>query len=230
MADSASPDWLSATTIGERLEKLRGDRSLVEFGGLLGVHPQTIRNYELDKRSPDASFLAALLAAFEQKLNLNWLLGNAEHPFDNNVDLSEATGPDLVFIPRYEISASAGVGLAVSEENVVDYLAFKAAWVRDHIGIAPSKLALIGVTGDSMEPTLIRGDLVLIDTTATTVSEDAIYVLCDGDILVVKRLQRFLGGRIMVRSDNPSYESYELTPDMDGVRIIGRVRWFGREL
>ena len=62
-------------------------------------------------------------------------------------------------VPRYEISASAGGGAAVYSEQIVDYLAFKTDWVRDHLRLPPEAIALINVTGDSMEPALSDGDL-----------------------------------------------------------------------
>ena len=98
-------------------------------------------------------------------------------------------------------------------------------------GLDPSHLALVKHVGDSMEPTLQHGDLVLIDLRANAVLDDAIYALAVDDELRCKRLQRFVDGTVTVKSDNPNYDDQIVQPpDLERLRIIGRVRWRGREM
>jgi len=55
-------------------------------------------------------------------------------------------GTDFVFVPRYNVYASAGGGANISSELIVDHLAFKREWLA-HMGLSLSQLALISVGG-----------------------------------------------------------------------------------
>ena len=61
-------------------------------------------------------------------------------------------------------------------------------WLRKEYGTTDS-LEGIRVSGDSMEPTLFDGDVVLIDRN-DFVPKDGVYVLRIEDSLFVKRLMR----------------------------------------
>lgn len=89
----------------------------------------------------------------------------------------------------------------------------------------------LGLTGDSMEPNIWEGDIVLIDTSESHISDDTVYVLKRHGYLVVKRLQRTFDGSIKVKSDHPAYDD-ELIPRTEAERIdiVGRVVWTGGKL
>jgi hypothetical protein len=61
------------------------------------------------------------------------------------------------------------------------------------------------VRGESMEPTLRSGELILVDTKATQPRE-GIHVLRLDDALLVKRLHILPGRRLKVVSDNPIWQ------------------------
>jgi phage repressor protein C with HTH and peptisase S24 domain len=82
--------------------------------------------------------------------------------------------------------------------------------------------------GDSMFPTLINGDWVLIDTAQRMLNlDDKIWACSIYGAGAVKRLKAIGRGRIEVRSDNPIAGNREV--DAEDVRILGRVIWIGRE-
>jgi transcriptional regulator with XRE-family HTH domain len=60
-------------TIGERLRQVRGEMDLSLLARKLGLHKNTLSNYERGVRSPDASVLSKLLEVFPAA-NPNWLL------------------------------------------------------------------------------------------------------------------------------------------------------------
>jgi len=137
--------------------------------------------------------------------------------------------PDFVLVPRYDIQASAGPGAFTDQEQIVDYLAFSRDWVSRTLRVDPSKLVLISAVGDSMEPAIRAGDLLLVDTSVGSFIDDAIYVIVMFEHLVVKRIQRFFRGAVIVKSDNPAYIEQTLGPDEAAdVQVAGRVRWIGR--
>jgi phage repressor protein C with HTH and peptisase S24 domain len=139
---------------------------------------------------------------------------------------------EYIRLPRYEVQASAGGGAVITSEQIVDYLSFRTDWLKSAKGISPKNLLLISVSGDSMEPTLANGDLIVVDTTEGRFKSDAIYVLQQGDRLWVKRLHYKLDGTVLVKSDNASKYEPELFKgdQLESLRIIGRVVWRGGDL
>lgn len=83
---------------------------------------------------------------------------------------------------------------------------------------------IIPVDGDSMLPTLLPGDRVMIHRGAVSPSPDGIFAIDDGIGVSVKRLQLVRGSDpLMVRimSDNPAHRE-DLVP-ADAIKVIGRV-------
>lgn len=138
---------------------------------------------------------------------------------------------EFVFIPRYDAEVSAGHGVFLEQDQVRDRLAFKRSWVRE-MGFQPDLLALVTVKGDSMEPTLFDGDIILVDLATTEAISDGIYVLRQDDQLKVKRLQRLFTGDLIIRSDNQSSYKEETVPkeQLGQIVIFGRAVWLGRHL
>ena len=60
--------------------------------------------------------------------------------------------------------------------------------------------------------------------------KDSIYVISIDDSLFVKRLQIMPGKMLRVKSDNPSYDRFDVSLESDSVKIIGRVVWAGSKL
>lgn len=134
---------------------------------------------------------------------------------------------EYALVPRYGVKASAGHGSIVESEQIVDHMAFKRQWIRT-MGLDVSHLALISAKGDSMEPTIKDGYLLLVDLRVHEVKGDAIYILrLDGE-LIAKRLQRIFDGGIKIKSDNQAYDEQVVPQDYVGkLNIIGRVVWGG---
>jgi phage repressor protein C with HTH and peptisase S24 domain/transcriptional regulator with XRE-family HTH domain len=137
------------------------------------------------------------------------------------------------YIPLYNVQASAGGGAVVDTETVVDFLSFKAEWIRTQLNASPADLYLIHVEGESMEPTLRPGDVILVDhRQAAALPSDGVYVLRMDDTLLVKRLQRLPGAQVRVTSDNAAYQPFtvSLAQERNEMEIVGRVVWCGRRM
>lgn len=138
---------------------------------------------------------------------------------------------DFVLVPKYDVHASAGHGAVVHSEQIVDYLAFKKAWIRSTLDCGEKDLALITVKGDSMEPTLSNDDLILVNLRKNQIIDNAVYVLQYDGSLLVKRIQRLMSGSVIVKGDNPEYRAEELSADQaDLLRVFGMVVWYGRKM
>lgn len=234
--------------VAERLKTVRASFTLDqrEFASICGVGYSTYQKYEMAMNLPGAEALEGFV---KLKININWLLtGDGDMMLDtedvpstfftqprDNIQhhAKEAALPPygFVLVPRYDVAASMGNGSVIHSEQVVDHLAFREEWVRTELSANPKNLLLISAIGDSMEPELRAGDLLLVDRSNTAVKQDAIYAFSTNGELRVKRMQLKIDGSLIVKSDNPQYESEHLTPDQAaGLRIVGRVVWSGRRM
>jgi len=136
----------------------------------------------------------------------------------------EALARGYVQVPRYEIAASAGGGALVHSEQIVDVMSFKSDYLKVSLGLSPKNLAVISVVGDSMEPYLSEGDLVMVDLGVTSIQNNSVYVLQFGDSLLVKRVQVKLDGEVIVKSDNPLYDPESFRGESaERLRVVGRM-------
>jgi phage repressor protein C with HTH and peptisase S24 domain len=134
--------------------------------------------------------------------------------------------PAMVFIPRYDARASAGRGGPDETGPLVENVAFPAAFLAEQLRRDPRHLALLECIGDSMDPTLHDGDLLLVDTSARHPVTGRIYVCRVNDTLLAKRVQHRLDGVVRLLSDNPRYPPEELRPsDATPLDVLGEVVW-----
>ena len=167
-------------------------------------------------------FLPRQISAFktaEQTINSvnEALIKNAESIDETITPPQELNQNDFV-VPILDQSLLAGKGqLLPDDDNPIGYIA-----VPKELKRYGNKLAAIYVNGDSMEPTLQRGDLVVCDSCGW--DGDGIYALRMDGCGYVKRLAR-KPGKLVVISDNPKYETWEETTESEAVSIIGRVHY-----
>lgn len=137
---------------------------------------------------------------------------------------------DFVPIPAYDISASAGHGKLIQQENIRYHLCFQRTWLSRVTSAPTGELAIIHVAGDSMDPTLRDGDTVLVDLTESYPRTDGIFVIGYDDHLMVKRLRIDpVRQRLALISDNPLYSIVEDIPPQ-ALKVVGKVIWLGRRL
>lgn len=206
--------------LGERIRQCRGNASREEFGTQLQLHPNTVGKFERGESMPDAQCL--ILISEIGKRSAQWLLTGAEL-------WSESADSEFVMVPGVGISASAGFGNYVNDENDVGKFAFKRSWLQRR-GLKPSSLRVVAAKGDSMEPTVKNGDILLVDTSVESVSEDGIYLIEHDNDLRCKRLQSMIDGGVKIRSDNTRYETEIVPPGQtDMLRVVAKVVWIGGE-
>jgi phage repressor protein C with HTH and peptisase S24 domain len=135
--------------------------------------------------------------------------------------------PSFIMVPKAETKLSAGGGIIPEEGMSGETYAFRETWLRA-VTADTKNVILLDVDGDSMTPTLLDKDTVLIDLSRTSLREGRIYAIAVGDVVQIKRLQLLHAGHIKVISDNDAYHTYEVRPDE--LRIIGQMIWYARAL
>lgn len=192
--------------------------SYEELAPILGVGTaNALRNWNYRKRPLKDFEIKKLDEAFNiNSTNLNTI----------------SQSQDCTDIPvRGNVSASMGYGLTVYDETQTGTYSISNKLAKD-LGINLNKSEIIFAKGDSMEPTIIGGDSLLIDLTRKEVHDGSIYcVRIDGE-LYAKRLQKLPPDKIKVISDNkdkydPFYIDLSKNIDFD-FEIIGEIRWWGR--
>lgn len=199
-----------------------------------------IAKYRKLQSDPSRKRLEALAAA--AKVRVEWLVTGKGPKSSNDVpsDLYGQTknqkqggatpsATDSIMIPRFDARLSAGPGAFSQRAEVLDHIPFTPQFLRRKLGRGSIEgLVIVETAGDSMEPTISDGDLVMIDT-HDTIPHDGLYALVVDNALFVKRLHKMVDG-LEIGSDNRDlYRPTTLPRDrIDEVTVVGRVRWIGR--
>ncbi len=146
---------------------------------------------------------------------------------ERNSPFSSSLWQDFSWVPQFFFEVGVGPAREVGSEQIVDHIAFKTEWLKAAMGLSPSQVALVTAKGDSMEPVIGDGDLLLTDLREFRTIDPSIYIIRLDNALLAKRIQITEGGNIRIRSDNPFYKPEEV-PAGD-VNILGRVVWIGRK-
>ncbi len=155
---------------------------------------------------------------------------SSEAVCDDTEGIIPVTMDDFALVPVYDVQASAGHGSHVESELRTGHLAFRRDWLRDK-GLKIKDLAIITAKGDSMEPTISDGDIMLVDTSIDKIIDDTIYIVQTDHHLIVKRIQQALDGSLIIISDNQRYERQKISSEQaKNVKIAGRVKWYGHEI
>ena len=129
------------------------------------------------------------------------------------------TNPDDVYVavPYATVKPAMGGGATVEiEPDHGKPYHFQKSWITHGLKADPAKLRIMHVVGDSMEPTLRDGDIVLVDMGRAVPTPPGVFVLHDGIGLVAKRLEHIPNSDppvMHVISDNKTYSAYERTAD-----------------
>jgi transcriptional regulator with XRE-family HTH domain len=102
--------------------------------------------------------------------------------------------------------------------------AFPPTFVREQLHSSAERLLVLGVSGDSMAPTITTGDRVIIDTGHKSPSPDGLYAVRDAfEGIVVKRLQLLRSARpprVKIISDNSNHATEEVP--LNELEIVGK--------
>jgi len=128
---------------------------------------------------------------------------------------------DLGVLLAQDVRASAGEGAATFDERKRP--AARLGESDPAHGICLENATCMRVAGDSMEPGIRDGDLLVVDHDRVEPEDGAVFVFRVADGLLVKRL-RWQERRWTFVSDNSRYQA---RPVREDERIVGRVAWHG---
>lgn len=188
-----------------------------ELAERMGVNKNTISQYKTGERTPPMDRLEELVNA----------LGVSLPEF---FACKDETKPDIVFIERVKAKPRAGSGGLETDGEHDGYYSFHSSFIARKRGTEKT-MKIFEVAGDSMSPTLVDGDLIMINTGEIDVRSGYIYLLRMEDELMVKRLENRPGGILLIRSDNPAYDDIPVNKHDEslGIEIFGRMVWSCRE-
>ena len=237
----------------------------VDLAALGGAKKHSQINYEADRTAPSTAYLTALgdhgvdivyvltgarggvratpAGGFEISDPASVLLRHGLHAAHQSLtDIHDSDTPapptanpdDFVNIPLHAALLAAGDGRENGTEEIIEYLAFRRDWLRRN-GIVPGNAALARVDGESMQPSIWNGDMIMIDRSRVEVPVRArttesrhrspIYALIEDGKARVKRIERPTDEQLVLISDNPDYAPQFADPA--SVAVIGKVVWWG---
>lgn len=219
-----------------------GYKDAAEFARVVGIKPVTYRAYESGQNG-----FSKYAPSFGKKLGVSgdWLLKGGPTPSTlmliqakNFVSKPNPAAPHVreiggedgaVKLRLLDLDLSMGDGSNIDdyvEEGVID---FDAGLLRRLTRTPAERLFVARGSGDSMFPTLVNGDMVLIDPLQRTLNlQDRIWAISLYGAGGIKRLQPVGQGRVEVISDNSLRDNRVV--DAEDLRILGRVIWIGREV
>lgn len=140
---------------------------------------------------------------------------------------------ELGYVRQVDISLGMGEGVVIEDYPPVGLLPFNLGFVQ---ALARSRniddLFVCDGIGESMEPTLHRGDVIMVDTSFKSLGMgDTIWAINYAGCGYIKRLRPVeteAGRRILIMSDNPQVPDQIAYPEE--VHLVGKVVWFSRSL
>jgi len=202
-----------------------------------GVSPSALRKWLRGEAEPSRERLITFADA--AGVEIAWLVrGEGEQPNLRDTsnrrqngaarDRNEAPPTDaFLLLPHKPKAAAAGSGKP-APEIPAEFIAFRHDWIRSVFDLDPAQVMLLSAVGDSMEPGIRDGDLLLVDTRSNAFTEFGIYVFEARGERLVKRVQRKFDGTLYVISDNTVYQPEVISSELaTEIKVVGKVIWRG---
>lgn len=215
-----------------RMREAIGDESVNSFAKRCEIPEATMRGY-FNGKIPSGDKL--LVIADVAEVSIEWLVSGREPKTKDgtatpSTSANAAISDQFTMVPRLDVQASAGNGSLAQSEEPIDFLAFQNSWLRER-KISPRFARVLTARGDSMEPTIRDGDVLLVDTSITSVYDNAIYIVVYNGHVLVKRVNLKRDGALTIISDNDRHPPEEVPlAEVPDLHIAGRVMWFGRSI
>ncbi len=196
-----------------KIAELRKSKGLSQkdFGKLIGAAQNTVCNWENGNREPDTQTLNKIANFFN--VTVDYLID------DNNInnDNMFSKNSNSIKIP---VLGEVAAGFPMfADENIIDYEEIPAEMAKNDDYFA------LKIHGDSMEPRICSGDVVIVRKQSDVDSGDIAIVIVNGDLGTCKKVVKHSSG-ISLISFNSKYEPMFYTTDEIKtlpLTIIGKV-------
>ncbi|WP_274675640.1 XRE family transcriptional regulator [Vibrio aestuarianus] len=207
-------------SITNRLIELKGKLSGRQFATKCGIPSPSMMKYLRGEINPTLENLIKI--SHSNNVSIDWLAGNGNVSLENARILSDS---DYVSIPLYSAEASAGDGCFQHDDSIIGEHLILAEDLK-HLGVKEDDACAIKARGDSMHPTLMNGDLLVVDTREQTGVYDGVYAISIDNQLLVKRLRYDIASQgYHIISDNPDHDNFLLPQEeLSRLRVNGRIR------
>lgn len=175
------------------------------------TNPLTIREIQDEMGFSSTSIVAHHLGQLEKK---GYLKRNPQNPRDYTV-LDENPESLVVYLNMYGL-AQCGPDGTILDGEVLDKIPISSRL----LGFPSSEAFMVRAKGDSMNPKIQDGDVVIARKTQTADS-GRIVVCVNNETAMIKKYQRTVGGAVVLNSLNMNYEPIVAAEDF---RIEGEVR------
>jgi repressor LexA len=176
-----------------------------KMAGLISVSRQAYSTYETGTRDPDTQTL--FLIANVLGVSVDYLLDKKQQAQNSSTRLIPLLGTVPAGTPIEAI------------EDIEDYIDIYPRFVKH------GELFALRVQGDSMEPDLHHGDIVIIEKQEFVENGDVAVVRVNGEDVTLKRVKLTARGLMLIPS-NPAYDPVYFDSDQIAtlpVTIIGKV-------
>lgn len=218
--------------LGERMAARRSalELSQTELARHSGVSQATIAKLENGTTSGSSQIhrIARIL-----QTTAEYLTGETDDP---SVGALPAPTPQTIaeqlgmtLIPEIDLHFALGGGSFVEGPVTTTMVPYRTDWLNRITRGLPVDIFLTQGDGDSMIPTILDGDDVIVNRAERTITkQDKIWAVGYGDFVAIKRVRRLANGTYQLMSDNPVVTPIEAIEDE--LRVIGRVVWIGRRM
>lgn len=171
----------------ERLKNLRKNSGLLQqdMANKIGITKSAYGYYEQGKTTPD--IITARKIAEILNVSVSYLLGEQKH--------EKRSG---TFVP---VLGTVQAGIPIEAvEDIIDYEELHPSMLEHG-----EEYFALQVKGDSMEPRMRNGDVVIVRKQSDVNHDDTAIVLVNGNEATIKRVLKSEAG-IMLAPNNPAYE------------------------
>lgn len=215
---------------GERIAKLRTDAGMSQaaLAKAAGLSQPTIGKLEagISSGSSHLHRIAQVL-----RTTPGYLACETDDPSEGAVPLPSADmiAEQLDLVPLEEVDLDYGLGSAYGDTPVSIVVHKMPRLLMEAMSESPStSLFVTRGVGDSMQPVINHGDLVIIDRSQRIIGrDDGIWALAISGMHTIKRV-RIRGDQVRLLSPNPDVSDDVATTDE--VHVIGKVVFVGRRM
>lgn len=201
--------------VPERVVSLREAMGLSQslLGSMIGTSQASIQRIEAGETRKPRNLLGLARAL---RTSPEYLVGQTDDPgpdlqylVEQVVPYGRPPGPAAGMIEIAGIDLNFGLGAAFMDQEIVDtqveQMEFPAAWVRQITTSPADQLCWTRGVGNSMEPTINDGDVILIDRSKVgSTFGDLYWAIAYGQTGMIKRLRPMPDGSVKILSDNPA--------------------------